>query len=104
TCRPALGRAGLERSKPERHILFHFLRRTGVRVHADAVACRAAEEFVHRHTESLAFDVPESLVDAAKSTGEHRTAAVERMAVNGLPVMGNRSWILADEIGLNFLD
>ena len=80
------------------------LRRAGVGIDAHAVARRAAEQLVNRHAQRLALDVPERLVDAAERAGENRAAAIERMPIDGLPVMRYRPRVLADEVRLDFLD
>ena len=67
-------------------------------VDADAVAGRAAEQFVDRHTVDFALDIPERLVDPAEDGGLDRPAAIERPAVNRLPVEHDAIGILADQV------
>src|SRR5262249_13988183 len=43
-------------------------------------------------------------VDAAQRTGEDGAAAVEGVAVDGLPVMHHLAWVFADQIWLDLLD
>ncbi len=103
--RPALGRAGLERR--EARAPCPVSSSSGVpawAVDADAVARRAAEQLVDRHAQRLALDVPERQVDAAESAGEDRTAAVEGVPVNRLPVVRDPPRILADQVRLDLLD
>ncbi len=54
--------------------------------------------------EGLPLDVPERLVDAAQGAGEDRPAAVEGVAVHGLPVVDHAPRVLADQVGLELLD
>ena len=44
--------------KPELDVLAHLLRGPRVRVCTDSIAGGSAEQFVYRHAESLALDVP----------------------------------------------
>ena len=69
-----------------------------MRVDADAIARRTTEQFIHGHTHELTFDVPERLFDAAQRAGEDRTAAIERVTIDRLPVMHDVARIFADEI------
>ena len=63
-----------------------------------AIARRAAHQLVDRYAVGLARDVPQRLIDAARDRGLDRAAAVERAAVNRLPVEDDPERILADEI------
>ena len=54
-------------------------------------------------TQDLAFDVPESLFDTAQHAGEDRAAAVERVTINGLPVMHNIARVFANQIRCDLL-
>ena len=47
-----------------------------------AVAHQAAEQFVHRHAQGLALDVPQRLVDAGDGAHQDRAAAIEAAAVH----------------------
>ena len=96
---------GLERGEALRFMsALHLLRRARVRVDADPVARRPAEQFVHGHAERLALDVPQRLVDAAQRAGENRAAAIERVPVDRLPVMHHGARILADQVRLDLFD
>ena len=55
-------------------------------VDPDAIARRAAHQLVDRHAVGLAGDVPQRLIDAARDRRLDRTAAIERTAMDGLPV------------------
>ena len=110
--RPAPGAVGaaaaqvrprLERGEALRLLLLHRVDGARMRVDADAVARGAAQQFVHRHPERLALDVPQRLIDARQRAGEDRAAAVERVAVNRLPVMHHATGILTDQVRLDFL-
>ena len=74
-----------------------------MRVDADPVAGRSAEQLVDRHAERLALDVPQRLVDAAEGAGQNRAAAIERVPVNRLPVVRHAPRILAHQVRLNLL-
>ena len=67
-------------------------------VDADAIARRAAHQLVDRHAVGLARDVPQRLIDAARDRGLDRAAAIERAAVNRLPVEDDAARILADQV------
>ena len=70
-----------------------------MRVDADAVARRAAEQFVDRDAERLALDVPQRHVDAAEGAGEDRAAAIEGVAVDRLPVVDHGAGSLPTRYG-----
>jgi hypothetical protein len=70
-------------------------------IDSDPVSGGTAEKFVDRYAKRLAFDVPESLVNAAQHSGQNRTATIKRVAVDGLPVMNDPARVLADEIGFD---
>jgi len=72
-------------------------------IDADLAACRAAEQFVDRNAECFAFDIPQGHVDAAESAGQDGAAAVEGVAVYGLPVMHDLTRVFANEIVPDFL-
>src|SRR6185437_9393029 len=63
-----------------------------------AVAHEPTEQLVHRHAERFALDVPERLVDAGDGAHEHRTAAVERAAIHGLPMIIDPCGVLANQL------
>ncbi len=96
-----LGHAGLEGGKAAGRQLADLLGRASVRIDADTPSRRSAEKFVDGHAEGLALDVPQGLVDAAQRTGKQWPAAVEGMAIDGLPVMSDVTRILADKIRLD---
>ena len=73
-----------------------------VGVNANAIAGGAAEEFVNGNAEQFAFDVPEGLFDAAERAGEDGAAAIERVAIDGLPMVDNVARIFADQVGFDF--
>ncbi len=75
----------------------------GVGVDPDPVAGGAAHQLVHRDPEGLALDVPEGLVDPAQGAGEDGAAPVERVAVDGLPVVHHLAGILPDQVGGDLL-
>ena len=74
-----------------------FVRAADAAVDLDPLLHGAAQQLVHRHAEHLALDVPQRLIDAGNGAHEHRTAPVERAAVQGLPQMLDGERILADE-------
>src|SRR5207249_4504304 len=97
--------AGLERGETLRLPLFEHLRVVAdVGIDADLVARRSAEQFVNRHTEEFAFDVPERLLDAAEHTGEDRPASIESVTVNRLPVMDDIARVFAGQIRRDLFD
>ncbi len=103
--RTALGGARFERGEPELDdVACIFSGVLGVSVDADSIAGGSAEQFVDRHAERLALDVPERLVDAAERAGQHRTAAIKGVAVDRLPMMDHGARIFPDQIRLDFLD
>ena len=102
--RALLRRSGLERGEALGHARFQRVHAVAVRVDADAVARRSAEQFVNRHAQRLALDVPQRLIDAAERAGQDRAAAIERVAVDGLPVMHHAARIFADQVRLDLLD
>ena len=71
-------------------------------VYANAVAHGPAQKFVNRHAKGLAFDVPQRLVDAAHDRRLDRTAAIERPAVDRLPMENHFERILPDQIVADF--
>ena len=75
-----------------------------MRVNADAIPRRPAEEFVDRHSERLPLDVPEGLIDAAQDAGEDRAAAIEGVAVDCLPMVRDGARVFADQVRLDFFD
>ncbi len=66
-----------------------------VRVEADPVAARTAQQRIDGHARNFAGDVPERLLDAADRGHEHRAAAPERMPVHDLPEVLYPSRVLA---------
>src|ERR1044071_6649256 len=73
-------------------------------VKTDAIARGSAEQFVNRHAKKFSFDFSQRLLDAAQRAREQRTAAIERVAINRLPVMHDVARIFADEIRSNLFD
>ena len=61
--------------------------RPAIGVGADAVAALAAEQFIHRHAERLALDVPERVIDGADRRIEHRPADPEGTPIHLVPVL-----------------
>ena len=94
----------LKAVKPRPSSSLICLGRAGVGVDADPVARRAAEQLVDRHAQRLALDVPQGHVDAAQGAGQDRPAAIEGVAVDGLPVMHHLARVLADQVRLDLLD
>jgi hypothetical protein len=52
----------------------------------------------------LSLDVPECLVNPGESTVQHATAVVEASTIHCLPVVFDPTWVLSDEILLEFRD
>jgi hypothetical protein len=75
-----------------------------MRVNANAIACRTTEQLINGHAEEFPFNVPERLLDSTERAREDRSAAVECVPVNRLPVMNDEAWILPNQIGLDFRD
>ena len=44
------------------------------------------------------------MLDPAQRAGQQRTAAIESVAVNGLPVMGDAPGVLTDQVGFELRD
>ena len=72
-------------------------------IDADAVAALAAEQLMHRHTQRLALDVPQRLVDAGERAHVHAAAAIEPAAIQHRPVILDLVRVLADQIVGQFL-
>ena len=73
-------------------------------VDADAVARRSAEQLIDGHAERLALDVPHRDVHGRQRARQDDVAAVEGLAVDGLPVVCGLPRVLADQIRLELLD
>src|SRR5262249_43003375 len=107
-------RIELERGEAARHRLLR-LRRVGVRrlrarvpavrVDADALAARPAQEAHHRHAEPLAGEIPERLLEPAHRAPEIHGAALARKVVVG-PVceVADLSGVAAHEIARELPD
>ena len=67
-------------------------------IDADAVAHLAAEQFVHRHAQGFALDVPQRLVDAGQGTHVDAAAPIEAAAVEHRPVVFDVARVLADQV------
>ena len=63
-----------------------------------------AEQFVDRHAERLALDVPKRLIDSGERACQHRPAAIKSAAVDCLPDVLDVAWIGAQQIRLQFVD
>jgi hypothetical protein len=70
----------------------------GVCIDTDTVAHGSAQQLVDRHAVKLALDVPERLFDTAEGTGQNRSAAIKRAAVEDLPVAVDLERVLADQV------
>ena len=75
-----------------------------VRVHADAVAHGAAEQFVDRDAERLAQDVPAGLLDAGDRAHADHAQSPEGLPVELLIEVLDAGRVLADQHGLEILD
>ncbi len=73
-------------------------------IHSDPLPGRTSQQLVDGNLQSLALDVPKRLIDAAQCAGENRASAIEGVTVDGLPVVGHRPRILADQVGFQLLD
>jgi hypothetical protein len=98
------GRAGLEGGEALGPLFADQFRGAGVGIDSDALAGRAAEQLIDRHTEQLSLDIPERLIDTAQRRGQDRATTIEGVAIDRLPVMGDIARILADQIGLHLAD
>ena len=75
-----------------------------MRVDSHPVTRWPAEQFVNRHAQRFALDVPQGLIDAAQRAGQDRAATIERMPINSLPVVHYAPRIFADQIRLYLFD
>ena len=71
-------------------------------VDTDTITSGAAQQLVDRHAVAFAGDIPQGLIDAGRDGRLDRTAPIEGSAMNRLPVMHDRSRVLADEIVCDF--
>ena len=71
--------------------------RLQVAVHPHPVPAGTAQHFVDRHVVILAFDVPQSLLDAGDGTHEHRPSAVIGAAVHQLHQMLDFARVCTDQ-------
>ena len=62
----------------------------------------ATQQFMDGNTEALARYIPKCLINAGGDSRLDRTATVKSAAVYGLPVVNNRTWILADQVVPDF--
>ena len=83
---------------------FAPLRRSRLSVDANAVARRAAEQLIDGHAERLAFDVPHRDVHGRERARQDDVAAVEGLAVDGLPVVCGLARVFADQIPVELFD
>src|SRR5690606_4150783 len=60
-------------------------------------------KWIVRLAEPFAGDVPHSLFNAGQGAGQHRAAAIELAAKDGLPVMFDFARVLADQIAPDFM-
>src|SRR5439155_18326863 len=102
--RPFLCRPGLECRESLRLPPLDILRRAGMRIDADPLPRRSAEELVNRNVQRLSLDVPKRLIDAAERAGQNRAVSIKGVTIDGLPVMGYRAGVFSDQIRLHFLD
>src|SRR5262245_15383324 len=91
-CRETLGFALLDR-----------FGRARVGIYADAVARRSSKHFIDWDPEGFALDVPQRLFDPTEHARQDWPAAIKGVAIDRLPVMHDRPWVLADEIGRHLL-
>src|SRR5581483_11078908 len=63
-----------------------------------------SQKVINWNSEGLTLNVPHGNVDRSQRGCENNVAAVERMLVDCLPVVCRPARVLADKIGLDFLD
>src|SRR5262245_43156877 len=98
------GGAGFERRETLRTSRLDLVRCACVSVNANAIAGRPAQQFVYRHPEQFAFNVPKRLVNSGERTRQNRPSAIESVAINGLPMVSDSARVVADQIRLDFFD
>src|ERR1700678_2061529 len=54
-------------------------------IYGNVVTHASTEQLPHGHTQCLAFEVPQRLIEPGQGRHEHRSAAVETQAVRSLP-------------------
>jgi hypothetical protein len=103
-CGAHLRGAALERGEARLLLLLDQLGLPGVGVDSHPVAGRAAQQLVDGDAERLPLDVPQGLVDAAQGRRQDGAAAVERVAVDRLPVVDDAARVLPDQRRRDLLD
>ncbi len=102
--RPFLCGPGLECRESLRFLPLDILRSAGMRIDADPLPRRSAEELVNRNAQRLPLDVPKRLIDAAERAGQNRAAPIKGVTINGLPVMRHRARVFSNQVRFHFLD
>ena len=77
----------------------------GVGVDAQFVPAGAAQQFVDRHAQRLALDVPQRLIDGADAAVDHRSAALapEGLAEEPVPHLLDAKRVCADQVMLGHI-